>query len=200
MAYVIWLLLFSALTVAGFFWRRRWHAKHLERQIQAVRLATDLTRQIKVIPANLISWPMRDGLAIVLETAATLVERSPLETLADSLRRDARQLRASRITAPATLLPANIRRLFGNLDQLLARAGELRLIGSREYALAHSAIVLAMELAGVDILVQEAQVAAVLKEKERAEQLKAQALARCARLPSKTAEEVRRRVQATLAA
>jgi len=60
--------------------------------------------------------------------------------------------------------------------------------------------VLAMELAGVDILVQEAQVAAVLKEKERSEQLKAQALAHCARLPAKTAEEVRRRVQATLAA
>ncbi|MBM4205288.1 MAG: hypothetical protein FJ194_14230 [Gammaproteobacteria bacterium] len=200
MVYVIWLLFFIGLGISGFFLRRRMHANHLERQILAVRLATDLSRQIKVIPANLLSWPMRDGLAIVLESTAALVAGSPLGSLTDSLQKDARQLRASRSTAAVTLLPANIRRLFENLDRQLARAGELRLIGTREYALAHTAIVLAMELAGVDILVQEAQVAAVLKEKERSEQLKAQALAHCARLPAKTAEEVRRRVQATLAA
>lgn len=200
MAYAFWLLFLSALAGAGILLRRRLLAHRIERQIQAVRLATELGRQLKVIPGNLLSWPMRDGCGIILENTARLIDGSPLASLADGLRHDARLLRASRATPAAALLPANIRRLFENLERQLARASTLRLIEAREYALAHSAVLLAMELAGVDILVQEARVAAVLKEKERSEQLKAQALARCARLPAKTAEEVRKRVQASVAA
>ncbi len=199
MAYVFWLILLTAVAAGTFFLRRHRQARKMDRQMQSLRIASELGRQIKVISTSLLSWPMREGCAIVFETTAALLASSPLESLADNLRREARLLRASRPTASATLLPANIRRQFENVERQLVRVSQLKLIQAREYALAHSAMVLAMELAGVDILVQEARVASVLKEKERSELLKAQALACCARLPAKTAEEMRKRVHASVA-
>lgn len=199
LTYVISLALLVAATSGGVLLRRYLISRRLQRQLASVRLTTELWRQINLLPANLVSRPVRDAVATVFATTATLLTGSPFASMVENLRSQANQIRLRRPAPAATLLPANIGRLFEKVEQQLARASALNLLSARDYALANSAIVLARELAGVDILVQESQVAAVLKDHERSEQLRAQALARCARLPAKTAEEVRRRVQASAA-
>jgi len=198
-----WILAIALVCGAALWLRRLHNTRSLRRQLATVQIATELWRQSRVLPQGILSSPIRDALSMVFTNSAARLADGPFARLAETLTSQALEIRVSSRpagTPVAASVPANLGRMLESLKTLLARASGAGLVQPREYALASSALTLAVELANVDILVVEARRALVLRERSRSDQLKAQVLAMCARLPAKTAEEVRKRVQAHLAA
>jgi|GEM_PF-2501234 len=207
MVIVSWLLTLGVLAGAGAFGYRYWRQRTLQSHLSAVQITSDLWRCVSTLPEHLLPQTVRAAVASSLRQAARRLHDGPFERYSATLSQQATFL--ARSSANHHAVPEVMFARAGSaqdsagtlrtIEQLIKQAAAVQLITHRDAALARSSLRLAHEIANVEWLVQEARRAMVLHERPRMEALKAQALAQCSRLPAKTAEEVRKRVQSGLA-
>ena len=207
MVIVYWLVVVAAVATGGVFGYRHWRQRQLHRQLSAIQITSDLWRAVSIVPDAMLPAAVRTAVVSALKQAAERLAEGPFARYAATLKQQAVFVARGSANADAipevTAVRSGASRDTGSalraMEHLLRQAAVIELISARESALAISSLRLAHELASVEWLVQEARRAMLLREKSRMEALKAQALAQCARLPAKTAEEVRKRVHAGLA-
>ncbi len=207
MVIATWLLTLGALTAGSLFGYRYWRQRTLQSQLSAVQITSDLWRCVAALPEHLLPQTVRAAVVSSLRQAASRLQDGPFERYSATLVQQAGFL--ARSSANHQAVPEVLFARSGSgqdsagtlrtIEQLMKQAAAIQLITHREAAMAKSSLRLAHEIANVEWLVQEARRAMVLRERPRMEALKAQALVHCARLPAKTAEEVRKRVQSGLA-
>lgn len=208
MVLVYWLLALGALAAAGVFGYRFWRQRTLQGHLSAVQITSDLWRCVSALPEHLLPQAVRSAVVGSLRQAAIRLQNGPFERYAATLSQQATFLSrgsSNHQAIPEVMFarPGSAQDSAGTLrtiEQLMKQAAAIDLITHRESAMVKSSLRLVHEIANVEWLVQEARRALVLRERPKMEALKAQALAYCARLPAKTAEEVRKRVNSGLAA
>lgn len=208
MVLVYWLLALGVLGTAGVFGYRFWRQRTLQGQLSAVQITSDLWRCVSALPEHLLPQAVRSAVVGSLRQAAIRLQNGPFERYSATLVQQATFLSRApnnHQAIPEVMFarPGSAQDSAGTLrtiEQLMKKAAAIDLITHKESAMVKSSLRLAHEIANVEWLVQEARRALVLRERPRMEALKAQALAHCSRLPAKTAEEVRKRVQSGLAA
>ena len=208
MVFVYWLLALGALASAGVFGYRLWRQRTLQHQLSAVQITSDLWRCVSALPEHLLPQAVRSAVVGSLRQAATRLQNGPFERYSATLAQQATFLSrgaSNHQSIPEVMFarPGSAQDSASTLrtiEQLMKQAAAIDLITHRESAMVKSSLRLATEIANVEWLVQEARRAMILREHPRMEALKAQALAHCARLPAKTAEEVRKRVNSGLSA
>lgn len=207
MIIVYWLVALSVLSAAGVFGYRYSRQRMLHGHLSAVQITSDLWRCVAALPEHLLTQSVREAVVNSLREAAARLHDSPFERYSATLAQQASFLarNASNHQAIPEVMftrPGSAQDSAGTLrtlEQLMKQAAAINLITHRQAAMVKSSLRLALEIANVEWLVQEARRAMMLRERPRMEALKAQALVHCARLPAKTAEEVRKRVQSGLA-
>ncbi len=208
MVFVYWSLTIGALAAGGAFGYRYLRQRTLQGHLSAIQITSDLWRCVTGLSDHLLPQSVRGAIVTALRQAASRLEGGPFARYGATLLQQASFLArgsSNQQAIPEVMFarpgsPQDSSSTLRTIEQLLKQAAAIDLITHRDAAMAHSSLRLAHELASVDWLVQEARRAMLLRERPRMEALKAQALAHCARLPSKTAEEVRKRVQSGLAA
>ncbi|MCP5180212.1 MAG: hypothetical protein H6993_13780 [Pseudomonadales bacterium] len=203
MVYLLSLVFCVGGIVAAVFGFRRYRTLVVKRQLRIVKGTSAITRCLQSIPITLLPLPVREALIHIYMATSERLAHGIFERYASSLPGHIATLHkavadARRADRPIAPVHAETAAALRDLREHIIACSKLDLLGPRQLALASSALHLAEELAGVELLMQEAQRAMILHERTRSEELRALALARCARLPLKTAEETRRRVEAGL--
>ena len=187
----------GAVLVGMVYLRQRRARRQFLKATAIVRLTNELWEVVNAVPPGHLSAPLREAVTLVFTRSAEVLDVTPLAVYGATLaERAARVQQLPRLSAPQLYEGASER--FVRLAELLDRAHEQQFLPKRQHALARVAAGLSAELSDIDGLCVQAERALTLKSVDEALSIRSQALRACNRLPTQTAQEVRRRIEARL--